>query len=138
MQRGQEKDEGKSVMEELETFSLDHEVAAGKLLEEWNQCKEQLAFLFKNRDSERAGPLMKRAILLFEQFLFLSNSLDKEKYSITNCKIKPVNVEERLDFILSRPKLFHSYKQLAELFAEQEKQFAKQIVLNKTKSKRPE
>jgi hypothetical protein len=138
MQRGQEKDEGKIIMEELETFSLYHEIAMATLLEEWNQCKEQLASHFNNRDGERAEPLMKRAILLFEQFLFLSNSLDQEEYSINNCKIKPVNVEERLDFIKSKPKLFHSYKQLAELFAEQEKQFAKQTALNKTKSKRPE
>lgn len=124
-------------MEKIDAFSLDHEIAVGKLLEEWNQCKEQLASYFNNRDSERAEPLMKRAILLFGQFLFLTNSLGQEKCSIKNCKIKPVNVEERLDFILSKPKLFHSYKQLAELFAEQEKQFAKQTVLNKTKSKRP-
>ncbi|MGV2938476.1 YpoC family protein [Mesobacillus sp. LC4] len=125
-------------MEELDTLSVDHEIAVGELLNEWNQCKELLDSHFKNRDSKSAEPLMRTAISLFEQFLFLSNSLAQETCTIKDCKIKPVNVEERLDFILSRPKLFHSYKQLAELFAEQEKQFAKQTVLNKTKSKRPE
>ena len=81
---------------------------------------------------------MERAIDLFEQFLIKSNNLNPDLYCIKDCKIKPVNVEERLGFIVSRPKLFHSYKQLAELFAEQEKQFAKQTVLNRTKNKRPD
>lgn len=138
MQRGQEKDESKSVMDRVDTFSKDCNKAVERLLSEWKQCKDQLAAHFRNRDSEGAEPLMQRAILLFEQFLFLTNGLNQDMHSIKDCKIKPVNTEERLDFIVSRPKLFHSYKQLAELFAEQEKQFAKQVILNKSKNKRPD
>lgn len=138
MQRGQEKDESKSVMDRIDTFLKDRDVAVERLLSEWNQCKDKLAAHFRNRDSDGAEPLMRRAILLFEEFLFLSNGLNQEMYSIKDCKIKPVNAEERLVFIVSRPKLFHSYKQLAELFAEQEKQFAKQVILNRSKNKRPD
>ncbi|MFT9600598.1 YpoC family protein [Mesobacillus sp.] len=125
-------------MERTDSSSQDFVQAVEMVLSEWVQCKVELDIHFKNRDSDRALPLMKSAIDLFEQFLFLSNSLNQDLYSINDCKIKPVNVEERLDFIVSRPKLFHSYKQLAELFAEQEKQFAKQAALNRAKNKRPD
>ena len=118
-------------MDRTDSFSQDRDQAVGKVLSEWMQYKDELATHFRNRESEKALPLMENAICLFEQFLFLSNNLNQDLYCIKDCKIKPVNVEERLSFIVSRPKLFHSYKQLAELFAEQEKQFAKQAVLNK-------
>ena len=138
MQRGQKKNESKSVMERTDISFHDNVQAVATVLSEWGQCKNELDHHFKNRDSDRALPLMKKAIELFEQLLVSSNSLSPDKYCIKDCKIKPVNVEERLDFIVSRPKLFHSYKQLAELFAEQEKQFAKQTILNRTKNKRPD
>ena len=125
-------------MDKKDSFSQNRDQAVERILGEWNQCKEMLMTYFKNRDTEKAFPSMRNAIDLFEQFLFISNCLNKEIHSIKDCKIKPVNVEERLNFIVSRPKLFHSYKQLAELFAEQEKQFAKQVVLNRSKNKRPD
>ncbi|GAM12602.1 YpoC family protein [Mesobacillus selenatarsenatis] len=125
-------------MERTDISFQDYVQAVERVLSEWGQCKDELDIHFKNRDSDRALPLMKRAIELFEQFLIISNSLSPDKYCVKDCKIKPVNVEERLDFIVSRPKLFHSYKQLAELFAEQEKQFAKQVALNRAKNKRPD
>jgi hypothetical protein len=125
-------------MDRIDISSQDHVQAVERVLSEWGKCKEKLQIHFKNRDSQKALPLMERAIDLFEQFLIKSNNLNPDLYCIKDCKIKPVNVEERLGFIVSRPKLFHSYKQLAELFAEQEKQFAKQTVLNRTKNKRPD
>lgn len=122
-------------MDRFDSFSQDHVQAVERVLDEWNKCKENLTTHFKNRDSEKALPLMERAIDLFQQLLFLSNSMNPDLYSIIECKIKPVNVEERLNFIVSKPKLFHSFKQLAELFDEQEKQFAKQAALNRAKNK---
>lgn len=125
-------------MDKIDISSQGHVQAVERVLSDWGECKEKLQVHFKNRDSQKALPLMERAIDLFEQFLIKSNSLNPDLYCIKDCEIKPVNVEERLDFIVSRPKLFHSYKQLAELFAEQEKQFAKHTVLNRTKNKRPD
>ncbi|MBT2694193.1 YpoC family protein [Bacillus sp. ISL-55] len=125
-------------MERTDISFQDNLQAVATVLSEWGQCKNELDDYFKNRDSDRALPLMKRAIELFEQFLIRSNNLSPDKYCIKDCKIKPVNVEERLGFIVSRPKLFHSYKQLVELFAEQEKQVAKQAALNRAKNKRPD
>lgn len=125
-------------MERTDISSQDFVQAVERVLSEWRHSKDELDIHFQNRDSDKALPFMKRAIDLFEQFLISSNSLSPDKYCIKDCKIKPVNVEERLDFIVSRPTLFHSYKQLAELFNEQEKLFAKQTILNRSKNKRPD
>jgi hypothetical protein len=125
-------------MERKNEFSHNREQAVEEVLSEWKLSRNKLDNLFKKRDSEKALPLMKECIHLFEQFLFISNGLNQELDNIKDCKIKPVNVEERLDFIESKPKLYHSYRQLGELFAEQEKQFAKQAVLDRIKNKRPE
>jgi hypothetical protein len=109
-----------------------------KILSQWNQYHSELAHYFSNRDSVSARPVMYKAIALFKDFLFTTNGLNKESHSLVDCKIKPVNVVERLEFISSKPGLFHSYKQLAELFAEQEKQYARQTALKAAKNKRPE
>lgn len=107
-------------------------------LRQWSRYKLELSEHFKDRNSEKALPLMEKALELFGKFLFLSNGLDPDSHTIEDCSIKPVNVKERLDFISSRPKLFHSYIQLAELFAEQQKQYASKIALIKAKNKRPD
>lgn len=125
-------------MNRIDFFSQNRSIEVEKVLKEWNECKEALGIHFKNRDSEKALPLMERAIKLFEEFIFISNGLIQGSGSIKDCKTKPVNVEERLDFIVSRPKLFHSFKQLVELFDEQEKQFAKQAALYRAKKTRPD
>ena len=44
-------------------------------------------------------------------------------------KIKPINIRERLDYIIQNPNKFHSFIQLSELFVEMEKLFRKQQVL---------
>lgn len=107
-------------------------------LRQWSIYKLELSEHFKDRNSEKALPIMEKALELFGKFLFLSNSLDPDSHTIEDCSIKPVNVKERLDFIASRPKLFHSYIQLAELFAEQQKQYASKIALIKATNKRPD
>jgi len=57
---------------------------------------------------------------------------------INDYLVKPVNVQERLNFIETKPRLYHSYVQLAELFSEQEKLFAKNKALNKYNKKSPD
>ncbi|CAM4057618.1 YpoC family protein [Mesobacillus thioparans] len=109
-----------------------------KILSEWNQYNKELSLHFTNRDRDRALPVMRNAIELFKQFLFESNGLDQDSNRIEDCKLKPVNVRERLEFVSSMPALFQSYKQLAELFAEQEKQYARKAALIQVKNKRPD
>ncbi|MDQ0412075.1 YpoC family protein [Mesobacillus stamsii] len=109
-----------------------------RILSEWNHYKIELSHHFANRDHEQALPLMRKSIDLFKQFLFMSNGLNPNLDSMGHCKLKPVNVSERLEFVSSRPGLFQSYKQLVELFTEQEKQYASKIALHQAKEKRPD
>jgi hypothetical protein len=118
---------------------ISFEASVDKSLLQWQQYKLELEEYFKNRNSDKASPVMEKAIELFREFLYSSNGLmTRDTYNIDDCIVKPVNVQERLNFIVSRPRLYHSFVQLAELFAEQEKQYARQLALNKVKNKRPD
>jgi hypothetical protein len=109
------------------------------LLSEWDGVKSELETLYRNRDQQFTLPLMKKGIVYFIQFLYSSNDRQvnsKEPIPLSQLEIKPVNFEERLTYILSRPNLFHSYRQLTELFTEQEKLFAKKNVVKKRLSQK--
>jgi hypothetical protein len=104
------------------------------LLKEWKDIKNQLEALFRERKQQNIKPLMDQGISLFIQFLSMSNGYPElvDKPFIPNqYEFKPVNVEERLGFIMSRPALFHSYRQLSELMVEQEKLFMRRSILKK-------
>jgi hypothetical protein len=105
-----------------------------QLIKEWKDIKDQLEILFRERDQQNAKKLMDQGINLFIQFISLSNgfpaSLDKP-FTPNQYDFKPVNVEERLGFIMSRPALYHSYRQLSELMVEQEKLYVKSNILKK-------
>ena len=102
------------------------------LLNEWGRIKAQLEKLFLDRDQKNVSDMMNKGIALFVQFLFWSNEKSgsqTEPIPFHQFDFKPVNIEERLRFIISRPKLYHSYRQLSELMVEQEKLFAKRNIL---------
>jgi len=103
----------------------------------WKQSKLALEGFLKNREGEKVLPIMKDSIELFYEYLFISNG-KKVNGKINDYLVKPVNVQERLHFIEKKPHLYHSYVQLAELFSEQEKLFAKNMALIKIKNKRPD
>jgi hypothetical protein len=106
------------------------------LLEEWNKLRTQLETFFSERDFSLVMVPMKQAIALFIEMLFWTNRqpvhfpLDH----IHKLDIKPVNIQERIEFILSRPKLYHSFAQVSELFIEQEKHFTKMVLLKNKKN----
>jgi hypothetical protein len=125
-----------SFLDELNSNTLvdDPHEAIKQLLIEWGAVKNQLEILYKNRDQKNTLEGMEKGISLFIQFLYWSNDrqiIGKESIPVEDLEIKPVNVEERLKFIISRPNLFHSYRQLGELMIEQQKLYAKKIVLKK-------
>lgn len=101
------------------------------LQEEWKKLKIQLGTIFTTRDIASALVPMKQAIGLFIEMLFWSNAQPVcfPLNNIQQLEIKPVNIEERIEFIISRPMLYHSYVQLTELFIEQEKHFTKMLLL---------
>lgn len=117
-------------------FSLEAQITI--LNQQWNLLQVTLEARFRNRESKQAVPVMEQAIELFIQYIYMTNGIDSSKSKFwAECDLKPVNLEERLQFIISRPGLFHSYKQLTELFTEQEKQYAKYVALSNLK-KRPD
>ena len=100
------------------------------LLQEWGTLKTSLTELFNSRDGVAIRLPMKRAIAFYIEFLHWTNGVPvRFPLNFITLKSKPVNCQERLDFITSRPALYHSFIQLSELFTEQEKRFVKNIAL---------
>ncbi|MDR7075316.1 hypothetical protein J2Y03_000304 [Neobacillus niacini] len=119
---------------ELATQIENPDEAISHLLAEWGQVKGELEILYRNREQKTTLQGMKKGIGLFILFLYLSNDSQanlKELEPIDFIEMKPVNLEERLGFIISRPTLFHSYRQLTELMVEQEKLYAKKNIVKK-------
>jgi hypothetical protein len=128
-------------LEELELEGLNENVdqAISNLLSDWERIKVELEGLYRNRDQKSTLQGMKKGIGLFIQFLYWSNDRQinsKEPISINHLVITPVNLDERLAYILSRPNLFHSYRQLSELMTEQAKQYAKKNIVKKRLSQK--
>lgn len=106
-----------------------------RALEEWRRVRSMLEDLYRKRDQKNSLHAMKSGIGLFIQILFWSNDLPvslKEPITSRQFNFKPVNMEERLAFIISRPNLFHSFRQLDELMLEQEKLFVKKNIIRKS------
>lgn len=109
------------------------------LLEEWKEHKRLLDEHFANRNQKAAEDPMKTAIGLFLELLFWTNGKPVDfQEELGDLKIKPVNLKERLDFILKSPALYHAYIQLSVLVAEMEKHYIKHITLENIKKKAPE
>jgi hypothetical protein len=104
----------------------------------WGKVKPIIEEMHHQRKKDGIKEAMKKGIGLFLQFLYWSNGKPvflKELPLFTNISIKPVNLEERVGFIISRPGLYHSYVQLCELMIEQEKLFAKNMMIKKASSR---
>lgn len=103
-------------------------------MDTWHQVKREIEELHRQRKKEGTEEVTKKGIDLFIQFLFLSNDKPYSFHDsppLDDLEVKPVNLKERLDFILARPSLFPSYIQLCELMVEQEKLFAKKMIKKK-------
>jgi hypothetical protein len=114
---------------------MDNRQTVPNLLEEWKTIKVKLEDNFRKRNQQETRELMEQGIQLFVMFMYLTNessAVTEEKIPFEQFSYKPVNIEERLGFIQSRPNLFHSFRQLAELMVEQEKQFVKKNIKEKS------
>ena len=124
-------------LEEIDIEASEENISL--LLAKWDEVSSELETLYRNRDQKSTLQLMKKGIGYFIQFLYWSNDRQfpsKETISFNLLEIKPVNLEERITYILSRPNLFHSYRQLSELFTEQEKLLAKKNIVKKRLSQK--
>ena len=102
---------------------------ASYLLSEWKKINEECQKLFSERKTKQALKPMKEGIALFFTFLFWIHNqpvqLKGWEEQVKKLSIQPVNLVERLTFIIQRPALYHSYIQLSELFRELEKHYVK-------------
>ncbi|MCP3738768.1 YpoC family protein [Rossellomorea sp. BNER] len=121
---------GERPWENPETFIM-------KLMEEWKLVRHTLTELYTIR-SKDVELHMKKGIALFFMLLFWSNKkpvlLKDWEEEIKGLQAKAVNLEERLSFVLSNPKMYHSFIQLSELIGEQYKQYAKALAITKMKA----
>jgi hypothetical protein len=101
------------------------------LWQEWKEEKQVIEEIFKKRGKAKAR--VQKGISLFIQLLHLVNDQAEviDPLDLSQLKIKPINVQERLDFIIKRPSLYHSFIQLNELMTELEKQYIKQLAIKK-------
>ncbi|MEH7108578.1 YpoC family protein [Bacillus sp. JJ1764] len=113
----------------------DQMIIISSILKEWEGIQPSIEKSFRERNQIEAKKLMDKGIQLFIEFLMVANNQPySDQFSIPYQKLewKPVNLEERLKFIMSRPNLHHSYRQLSELVTEQKKQLAKKNIQRKT------
>ncbi|WP_338470059.1 hypothetical protein R4Z10_14775 [Niallia sp. XMNu-256] len=105
------------------------------LFSQWQETKKELQAGFSKRDSSKTEMPMKKGIDLFLKALYWSNRqpVDSEVQDTDGLKIKPVNIGERLKYILQNSNKYHSFVQLSELFVEMEKVYKKQEALLKLK-----
>ncbi|WP_416826707.1 YpoC family protein [Ectobacillus polymachus] len=106
------------------------------ILEIWKQDQEEIASLFRKRKRNEAKAPMIRHTARFVSILFWLNgtyisSLQQYAKEIEVLDLKPVNIVERLRFILEQPDHYHSFIQLSQLYEEARKLFGKMIVMKK-------
>lgn len=106
-----------------------------QIVQEWKLYMNELTALFKERKNKETKPLMVKGISLFIRLLFWSNNeptdLKNLHEKLVLFEAKPVNIGERLQFLMQRPTLYHSFIQLSELMIEQEKIYYKYLVMKK-------
>ena len=101
-----------------------------KIVNLWKIKQPAISSIHKERNKEKVMIETPSAIALYISFLFWINgkpvsNLTNLLSEMDNLTWKPVNVIERLSFILNKPYLYHSFVQLNELFMETEKLFVK-------------
>ena len=103
----------------------------------WKEKQTAISFVHKERNKEQIMKETPGAIALYISFLFWINgtpvyNLNALQSELEKLAWKPVNVTERLSFILNKPYLYHSFVQLNELFTETEKLYVKVKIKEKS------
>jgi hypothetical protein len=107
-----------------------------EIIAAWKVIKEEVGELFRKRNRNGAKPLMLAYIAHLLSALFWLNEkhvpgVENIFVFISELSIKPLNVEERLQFMLESPDHYHSFIQLCQLYEEMEKLTVKQQILTK-------
>lgn len=111
---------------------VDENTKTEMLFDTWNkQLLGELEKLYEERKVNDAFIPMCKGIILFLYALFFTNDQTIENFQIEHWKetmkhfqILPVNIFDRLDFIIEHPTQYHSFIQLKQLYTELIKQHA--------------
>lgn len=107
------------------------------ILEQWKEVKPIIIEGYSQRKGGRDYEAVQvHCLALFILCLFWINNKSVKSLTVKNMllselKIKPINCEERLSFIMSNPLKYHSFVQVTQLFEELEKSYYKQKVMNR-------
>ncbi|TYS68435.1 hypothetical protein FZC76_11950 [Sutcliffiella horikoshii] len=106
------------------------------ILTSWKEKEILLNSLHEVRDRKEARKQIVLPIAWFLQLLFWMNGqpvrgLTDWKIEVCRLKWKPINVDERLEFVIKKPEMYHSFIQLQQLYTECAKLFYKIKVLEK-------
>lgn len=104
----------------------DENLTAEMIFETWNKhLLDELEQLYAKRSVNDAFIPMSKGIILFLYVLFFTNEQPIENMQIEHWKetlqtfnVLPVNVFDRLDFIIEHPTQYHSFIQLKQLYTE--------------------
>ncbi|WP_062356441.1 YpoC family protein [Bacillus kwashiorkori] len=117
----------------------DSNTVIDRILANWDLFKEEIVSLFSARKVTAIKEPMIDGIALFLKFLFLCNhqlvNFHSFELNIDKLDRKPVNLQERLSFVMNHPQQYHSFIQLSELFSEQRKIYSKYLAMEKLKQK---
>ncbi|MFS1519004.1 YpoC family protein [Bacillus sp. SCS-151] len=106
------------------------------VIAKWKGIEPELTQHFQQRKKTNIKQAIDQSLGLFLSMLFWMNSspvtnLINIQDQIKELKYKPINVGERIDFIMKKPHQFHSFIQLSELFQESTKIYYKIVALQK-------
>lgn len=111
-----------------------------EIFRKWDEKKIMISDLYKKRRCDRK--ILKEPMTLSVSWFILSLFRTNHRHApdlehvleeIKDLPIKPINLSERLAFILMKIEQFHAFIQLSELFDELEKLFYKQQMMEKIK-----
>ncbi|MCM3761266.1 hypothetical protein M3212_10780 [Alkalihalobacillus oceani] len=115
---------------------LDKERTVPLLFSLWQRMEPQLAACYSERKPQDAEQQMIAMSALYINCLWWSHghrliSLQLIEETSETLTYKPANIGERLHYVLSDLPRFHAFLQVKALFEEQQKIFAKMLVLEK-------
>ncbi|MGG2028159.1 YpoC family protein [Gottfriedia sp. S16(2024)] len=100
---------------------------------EWKDESKHISNYFKQRNRKLACEPMIRGLANFISILTWINgqmllNLNNLLLELDKLKIKPINLDERISFVLNQPDHYHSFIQLSGLYTELEKLYYKQKI----------